>query len=920
MKLIHWIKSLSVTFILVFSLAILVPIKVSADIPPQPEEFYGNVSINDVPAPTGSIITAKINNVVRGSITTTANGAYGGSATFAARLVVSGIQTDIGQSIYFYINGQIAGQTQVFTPGQSQNLDLSSYKYPLSVSDIQIQKALTYLKQAQQPDGDIGGYVTSAWAVMAISAAGQNPHNWTVGNNSIISYLATNASANLDTNKATDWERSILAIVATGENPYSFGGINYVSKLLSFYDGQQMGDPTLLNDDVWGILALKAIGQGQQMIPNMVTFLKNHQNSDGGWSFAVGGTSDADDTAATVAALLDAGESPSSADIASAVSYLKSQQQSNGGFTSEGNTNSGVDSWVIRAIRGLGQSPTGSDWQQGSNNPVSFLLSLQNANGSFKWTPTQQTNPQWMTAYAILALLGAPWPEDTTPPVISGLSPVPDSEISSTSTVIKASYSDNISGINQNSVKLYLDGLDVTSSASISTSVISYNASGLGTGTHTVKVTVSDQAGNSASQTWTFQIAIPASSSTGSSGGGGGGGGSISITNPTPTPTPTPSSLPPGATNVANIVDASGIFNQGITIQSQDDRCTLTIANGVKGLTSNSQALTRLTVSTMTDPPAPPAQSSIIGPVYDFGPDGASFNPPITMTYDYNTSDLPPGVSENSLTLGYWDSVSSKWVALPSTVDAQAKTITAPVSHFCAFTAIVRTRPANFDVSNLSISPTQAGLNSNINISALVSNTGDINGTYNADLKVDGSSIQTEAVALEGGQRKSLNFSIPGNAAGTHTVSIGSQVGTYTIKSTQSTGNLVIKSLTLSSPQVSSGSKVIVTASVDNPGISPVTDDLILKINNRPSQTKTVSLAGDSNENINFSVSENVAGTYSASIGNLYVPFTVEASPEATSATSTGGTVPVTWFLIVGAILAALVIGLLIVLLIRKRA
>ncbi len=794
MRLSHYFKSLSPVMVLaLFCLVILAPtVSFAADIT-QPEEFYGNVTVNGLPAPTGSVIIAKIGGVERGRLTTTVAGQYGGSGTFTTRLVVSGQQADIGQTVNFYINNNKANQTANFTPGQSVQLALSAQSYPLNTGDTPITKALAYLRQAQQSNGSIGGFVASSWVVMAVAAAGQDPHTWTAGSNSLVTYLRDNASANLDPNKATDWERSILAIVAAGENPHSFGGIDYVTKLLSFYDGTQMGDSALLNDDCWGILALKGIGEGSQMIPNIAGFIKSKQNSDGGWSWTVGGASDADDTAAAISALAAAGESTSSQSLTNAINYLKSQQQSNGGFVSEGTTNSAVDAWTIRAIRDLGQSPTADQWQNTGNNPVGHLLSLQDTDGVFKWTLAQRSNPEWMTAYAIPALLGTSWPKDTLPPVISNLIPVSGSSISTTNLVISASYADTISGINPSTAKLYLDSIDVSGSASITASGISYNASNLNAGTHTVRVSVSDKAGNSASQNWTFRVVITNS-------GGGGGGGSGGVTTPTPTPTPSPSTLPLGTTDVTGIVDNNGVFSQDMNVQSQDAKCILNIGRGIKALTGDNRPLGQVSVISLANAPAPPAQSNVVGLAYDCGPSGATFEPPITLTFKYDVSQLPQGVTEKSLVMATWDSSASRWVELESTLDPQTKTITAKVSHFCVFSVLTHTRPANITLSNLSVSPTEIATQESVNISAIISNTGDVRGAYAVNLKVDNALVQTKQIILDGGDQTTVSFSLTGDAEGTHTVSIGSLSGTYTVKTPT-----IPVALVINSPEITPG-------------------------------------------------------------------------------------------------------------------
>ena len=68
--------------------------------------------------------------------------------------------------------------------------------YPYSTSDAEVADALAYLQGQQGTDGSIGDFATSAWAVMAINAAGEDPNSWQIGSNpTIVDYLATNASS-----------------------------------------------------------------------------------------------------------------------------------------------------------------------------------------------------------------------------------------------------------------------------------------------------------------------------------------------------------------------------------------------------------------------------------------------------------------------------------------------------------------------------------------------------------------------------------------------------------------------------------------------------------------------------------------------------------------------------------------------------
>ena len=281
--------------------------------------------------------------------------------------------------------------------------------YPLQPTDAEVAGALDYLRGEQFDDGNIGGFGPSAWVTMAIAAAGEDPHDWRVGNNpSIVDYLAANAN---EAASAADYARMILAIVATDEDPANFGGVDFVNLLKGQYNNNQIGDDSLLNDDFWGVIALISAGESpsSEIAANSVAFIKNHQNAtDHGWSWGVGQDSDVDSTASAIMALIAAGESPSSSVITNGLAYIKSTQMDNGGFESWGATNPSTDSWAIDAIVAAGQDPTGDAWTKNGNTPDDDLLSFQNADGSF---PDWQGNPSpWVTSYAIPALLGKPYP------------------------------------------------------------------------------------------------------------------------------------------------------------------------------------------------------------------------------------------------------------------------------------------------------------------------------------------------------------------------------------------------------------------------------------------------------------------------------------------------------------------------------
>jgi len=271
--------------------------------------------------------------------------------------------------------------------------------YPYHPSDDVIKNALEYLKSKQAIDGGIGGFAVTCWVAMAVSAADEKPSSW-----GLLDYLRENIDR-IDAEKATDWERVTLAITACGENPREFGGIDFVEKIQSFYDGTQIGNPANLYDDYFGILALISAGidKNESIIQNTKLYIISKQNPDGGWG-------DADSTAAAIMALMASGQNSESAVINDALSFLKTLQTNNGGFQSWGVANAASTAWAVLAIVAAGQDPTSVDWRTNGFSPIDFLLTLQQRNGCFNWSIHQSLNPEWMTSYVIPALLGKPYP------------------------------------------------------------------------------------------------------------------------------------------------------------------------------------------------------------------------------------------------------------------------------------------------------------------------------------------------------------------------------------------------------------------------------------------------------------------------------------------------------------------------------
>ncbi len=320
---------------------------------------------------------------------------------------------------YIELPTAVKNESEGYVYYQSQLSSFSEFaiivkweNFPLNVTDKSIVKALNWLKTAQNGDGGFANpeenssISKTSWAVMALVAAKQDPYNWTRNNNSPIDYLRNNLDRSLGEMGTADYARTVLALNAADEDPERFGGVNLTSQLKSeMKPNGQMGD--FVYTTIWGTLALEACGED---VNQSINWLKDQQNQDGGFPWAVGEKSDYDDTSAAIQAIIAGGEPKNSEAIERALEYLKTGQNEDGGIRYFGNSasNAASDAWAIQALVAAGKNPT--EWGESNSSVVDHLLGLQTEEGLFKYTSYQTSNPGYMTVSAIMGLLGKPQP------------------------------------------------------------------------------------------------------------------------------------------------------------------------------------------------------------------------------------------------------------------------------------------------------------------------------------------------------------------------------------------------------------------------------------------------------------------------------------------------------------------------------
>jgi len=237
--------------------------------------------------------------------------------------------------------------------------------------------------------------------------------------------------------------------------------------------------------------------------------------------------------------------------------------------------------------------------------------------------------------------------------------------------------------------------------------------------------------------------------------------------------------------SVTGVTTPTGEFTDDVTFKSADDSLVLYIPDGTIGLTDDGDPLSRITMTEVYSPPEPPENNDFIGLSYDLGPDGATFDPPITLSFSYNENWIPSGLTLENLTIGYYDMDTKAWVMLGAediTIDPDTNTITAKISHFTNFSVMVHTAPAELTVSNLTISPAEVGIAEESKISVAVANAGDISGTYEVTLKINGMVASSKSTKVDGHASKTVSFTTVQGKAGTYSVDVNGLSGKFTVK------------------------------------------------------------------------------------------------------------------------------------------
>lgn len=271
--------------------------------------------------------------------------------------------------------------------GDNNHRGGSSGSSVVTQKSFSIPNAISFIFSSQKSDGSYGFPLYTDWVAIGIASFDFNNE---IFKTKISDYLKNDK---FDSDIITNIERRSMALMSLGINPYSGTNINYIKKITDSFDSVQIGDISLINDDIFALIILNKVGYttSDVIISKDISYIISNQDFDGSWGSV-------DMTAAAIVALsnfkneINVNESITKGEL-----YLKNKQLSDGSFLNTSST-----SWAIQALS------LNTSYNLEVERAIQYLAHKQNDDGGLD-SDSEKNSRIWSTSYAIPAVLGLSW-------------------------------------------------------------------------------------------------------------------------------------------------------------------------------------------------------------------------------------------------------------------------------------------------------------------------------------------------------------------------------------------------------------------------------------------------------------------------------------------------------------------------------
>jgi hypothetical protein len=194
-------------------------------------------------------------------------------------------------------------------------------------------------------------------------------------------------------------------------------------------------------------------------------------------------------------------------------------------------------------------------------------------------------------------------------------------------------------------------------------------------------------------------------------------------------------------------------------------------------------------------------------------------------------------------------------------------------------------RPAEFVLSDLSITPSQVNVTETVSITITASNVGEQTGSYTVTLWINDVVEATRTITLEGGKSVEVTFKVTKDDPGTYNVKVDELTGRFEVKAPAPPprpAEFLLSGLIIVPKEgwiEKSVANFTISLLVTNVGDLEGSTTVDLLVNGVKEQSKSVTLAGGARTTVSFSVTKTTVGSYTVKVGDLTGSFTVKEAP-----------------------------------------
>jgi len=140
-------------------------------------------------------------------------------------------------------------------------------------------------------------------------------------------------------------------------------------------------------------------------------------------------------------------------------------------------------------------------------------------------------------------------------------------------------------------------------------------------------------------------------------------------------------------------VDKEGRLKTSVQTMSADGTISLSIDKNTTLLDKDGKPPQFIRVAINPTLPLPPEGAYIVGEVYILTPQGATFDPPLKLTINYNPEELPEGVRENDIYIAPYDESAGWGMSYYRRVDTENHRVTTQVNYFAKYAVLASREP-----------------------------------------------------------------------------------------------------------------------------------------------------------------------------------------------------------------------------------